>query len=868
MLMKNRIKIFGAVILIACLEPAICRTGFSTGISDHSVLTNETGSADSDTLNLALKAEVSTSFVSSWEKLSAVNDGFNPATSSDKSKGAYGNWNGESDYNTYNWVQYEWELAQTLISTSVYWWDDGAGIDQPTSAYVEYWNGSSWTIADSIGTDLNKYNTLELNLRTNKIRINMISLLATGILEWKVTGIENDSTSCMPSTLTPFIGVNDNEMMQTNTAILTAGDSVSFDLEPFNAGDWSWSGPGGFNALTRWVSIGNIDVNQSGTFTACYLNGCGAYSFQYFFITVNSSSDISGPYTWPAYNPSISYNFRDEFPALSEPAMDLDDCPEVIGSQSSGWWTFRWGPDANLLVTPAAITPMLERMNADFAYFRDTLGWPPDKRAKNGYRSAIYLYGSGLCTDDEPNTATGGWQSSIFYQNQSWPMVLLSYYPVFSFDPSCKYSDREFQKGAVVHEGIHSVLADLPGCRDAGWFHEGGNTWLQQEAAARQSGSYSSMGWLNGTSLLAPFMPIECYSGWLQDDSFGGPSAEGVNMFVNNAQVCTWRNYLGGVQYSNIFPTFIGMTLGKGSVPWIWRYCESRVLEGMSTGLGELQMRHLIMEYRAKQALVDMGAWTNAMKALLDNHFGLAIKAEWKPSWLSPAVWYATPYVKTTDDGNGLLTPEYRTTPGWSGANQIPLIVSGDTVTVNFQPLSPNMTCQLCYRTRYGTPVYSNPVFGGNCSLRLDSLPANNVVIAVICNTDYVYQGEQTRKAHFDYRLQLVSGITGTASPNKRWYDWTKDLATSNGPVNLASDPDMKIYPNPAQKGDYLNISFDNAVNETTCIEILNLQGQVVLAKNLIPEFSVVIPVDLTDGLYFVTVKSADLRETLKLVIE
>jgi hypothetical protein len=38
-------------------------------------------------------------------------------------------------------------------------------------------------------------------------------------------------------------------------------------------------------------------------------------------------------------------------------------------------------------------------------------------------------------------------------------------------------------------------------------------------------------------------MPIECYSGWLQDDSFGGPCAERERMDDSNgAQICTWRN--------------------------------------------------------------------------------------------------------------------------------------------------------------------------------------------------------------------------------------------------------------------------------------------------------------------------------------
>jgi hypothetical protein len=821
-----------------------------------------------DTINVALTAAVSTSFVSAWETLTAVNDGFDPSKSSDKTHGAYGNWDGEAAYNSYNWVEYEWTLAHKIISTSIYWWDDGSGIDQPTNAYVEYWNGTSWTLADSIGIALNQYNTIELDLRTNKVRINMVSLMATGILEWKVFGIESDSGSCGSTGIIPYIQVNDDMMQQVNTAILSIGDSVNFDLQPHDTGDWSWSGPAGFSAFTREITIQDIQPGQSGTYTACYLNDCGAYSIQYFYITVVINPDVAAPYTWPSYDPAINYNFRDELPSLAEPTMDLDDCPEVVGSQSSGWWTFRWGPNANALVTTAAITPMLERMNQDFAYFRDTLGWPPDKRAKNGYRSAIYLYGSGLCTDDASNTEKGGWQSSIFYQGESWPMVLLSYYPVYSFDPACKYSDRVFQMGAVVHEGIHSVLADLPGCKDAAWFHEGGNTWLQQEASARQSGDYNGMGWLNGASVLAPFMPIECYSGWLQDNSFGGPSAEGVNMFQNSTQICTWRNYLGGVQYSNIFPMFLSTILGEGSIPWIWRYCTSRVLEGMASELGDVQIRRLIMEYRAKQALLDMGNWTNDMKRLMNSYFGLAIKAEWSPSWLKPEVWYATPYAKTTDDGTGLLTPEYRTTPGWSGSNQIPLIVSGDILTVNFQPSGPNMTCQLCYRTKAGTTVYSNPVNGGDCSLRLDSVPANSVVFAVICNTDYIYQGEISRKAHFDYRLKLVSGVTGTASVNKKWYDWTKDLATSSDSENISYNLETNIYPNPVERGDDLNINFTSPQIESAWIEIRNIQGQAVYKEKLSHNFSISTLGIFVPGVYFVTVQTSVYSDTQKLLIE
>jgi hypothetical protein len=818
-----------------------------------------------DTTNLALTATVTTSFVSSWETLTAVRDGITPSSSGDKSNGAYGNWNGEANYGTYNWVQYEWTLAKNITSTSVYWWSDGLGIQQPVDAYIEYWTGNSWVGAGAVGTSLNQYNGIKTDIQTSRIRIFMKSARATGILEWRVFGIETGP--CDPSTIVPKVRAHNGPVRNANTVNVIVGDSVTFMPESSEGGRWTWAGPVGFIASGREIVIRNTSENQSGTYTVNYLNSCGATTTAYFHLTVSSSADISAPFEWTPYNPVISYDFRDEFPAMTQPTQDLNDCPGVVGSQSSGWWTFKWGANANTLVTAASITPMLARMNEEFAYFRDVMGWPPDKRAKNGYRSAIYLYGSGLCTDNATNTALGGWQSSISYQGQNWPMVLLSYYPVYSFDPACTYGDRSSQMSAVVHEGIHSILADLPGCKKAAWFHEGGNTWLQQEATARKSGNYSSMGFLNGASFIAPFMPIECYSGWLQDDSFGGPSAEGVNMFQDGTQISTWRNLLGGVQYSNTFPTFLGITLGKGSIAWIWRNCPERVLEGMAAAMGEVQIRRLITEYRARQALVDMGEWTDAVMKLMNSQFGTAIRAEGSNVWLNPDTWYASPYVKTTRDANNVLTPEYRTTPGWSGGNQIPLVVNGPVVTVNFQPLGPNMTLQLCYRTRDGQTVYSKPVNGGDCSLAIDLTPANNVVFAVISNTDYIYNGEATRKAHFDYRIKLVEGVSQTADVNKKWFDWTKVNIPTAISETRSGGPDVVIFPNPSGHGTPVNFELGNAITEPVNIEVMNMNGRLIwsgdsVSNKIIPATSLPSP-----GIYFASFRTASGISVRKIVV-
>jgi hypothetical protein len=481
----------------------------------------------------------------------------------------------------------------------------------------------------------------------------------------------------------------------------------------------------------------------------------------------------SGYYTWPAYSPTIAYDYVNEYGTFNPPTQVLNDCPQVVGTYANGWWCFRYGPNKNSLVTSAAWTPMIARFNTDFAYITDTMRWPRDIRARNGYYSAVYLFGSGLCTDNASNTDLGGWQSAIYYNGQNWPMVLASYYPVYSFDPACPFSDKVFQQNAMIHEGIHCINASMPGCFNSAWFHEGGNTWLQANMEGKRTGNYGSMGFLSAGLAIAPFMPIECYSGWLQDGSFGGPSAEGVNMFNGNQQICTWKNLLGGTQYGECFPNALSHILGEKSIAWLWRYCSvsGRVLQDLSQasgGLGDTQTRRLVSEFRARQAFGDFGVWKDAYKQLLNNNWGVTIDQEWSPYWIDCAAWTARCYVDSTLSGT-TLTPAAYTLPGWSGANQIPLTVSGSSATVTFNPIGANMRCVLVYQDTSGNVRYSTPVTSGACTIPLANVK-NNVIIAVVCNTDYVYTGNSLRSQKYNYTLTLGTGVTGKANIATQWY--------------------------------------------------------------------------------------------------
>jgi hypothetical protein len=86
------------------------------------------------------------------------------------------------------------------------------------------------------------------------------------------------------------------------------------------------------------------------------------------------------------------------------------------------------------------------------------------------------------------------------------------------------------------------------------------------------------------------------------------------------------------------------------------------------------------------------------------------------------------------------------------------------------------MSCQLVYRATDNSIIYGLPVSSGPCSLTPPAGKAikNNVVVAVICNTDFRYNGESSRTNKFDYRLTITgggaSGVSGPANIATQWY--------------------------------------------------------------------------------------------------
>ena len=672
--------------------------------------------------NIATLATATTSYVSPWETIRAVNDNSNPANSNDKSAGAYGNWNNP---NSIQWVQYTWPQNYQLSGTQIYWFDDNGGVLTPTRAYIEYWNGSAWVNAGNVPLVKNAFNNLALNgVVTSRLRVSMLNTQqSTGILEWRVAGVaagaissSRSSTAVSSSVISSSAKSSSSRSSNSSVAQTSSSRSNSSSLV----------------ASSSSVRSSTAAVSSAASSSTPNVAQCSAL-------------------TWPKYEPDLNYDFRTDFGQVDTSKFKIYyGCPQnqIAGVKTKGRFAFIWGPNRNPTITDADIDRVLTNLNEDADYIHNVMGWPVDKLQQQGYFSNIYLFGSGLCTDSASNTEKGGWQSGI----NGYPMVLLSYYPVIT--PS--------ERGGITHEFIHTIMATRG--NKAAWFNEGGNTWLQMNLEASRTGNYG-VGFLDATSFLAPHMPIENYSGWLQDGTFGGPNAEGVNRTANGQQVSTWREYLGGNQYNSAFPHFLGVHVSKGANAWLWaKGPHNHILRSLAGGVGEEQTQRMIMEFRARQAMVDFGPWSNAFKTPINNNWGRTINAERIAGGIlqDPGAHRLTFYAATTQEGTTLV-PSTTTLPGWSGANQIPLKVTGNKVRVNFQPIGQNMRVQLAYRAADGSAVYSQPVSSGEACLDLAKAPKNGVVVAVVSNVDYLYNGEETRTRKHDYRLQLLEGVTGTA---------------------------------------------------------------------------------------------------------
>lgn len=719
--------------------------------------------------------------------------------------------------------------------------------------------------------------------------------------------------------ITPTVQKNDGELVFENFIQVNEGDKITLGGEIKETDKYildtevSASRPRWYKvewdrtkkaekntAISKYLDEMNFTITESATKKDCgryYLkarfkrsDGVKIDATYYYYVDVQTE-DASTFHVWNA--PQLSYDFRDEFPKLDKPTK-LHSIKKKNGQPANcyagEWWSIYWGDNLNpecgkdSATINAAARNMAAQYDYDFAYMRDSIGWIPDLSARKGYKSFVYIFGSGLANDNESQTTQGGYQSSTYADGSNWACVWASYYPFSRFrdDADQKWSDGEYQRNAMIHEGIHATFADMGACQGSSWFHEGGNTWLQGQVYAKRDGVHGDAGYLDGGPFLAPHMPIECYSGWLQDGSYGGPAAQGVNMYnASGSQVCTWRTYLGGVQYANAFPTVIANVCGEKSIAWIWRYCKNRVLETMGDTLGDEAMREIILQYRARQALFDLGGWDKSYRNVTNSYFGTTIKAEWSPYWIDVPAFKLTPYQSVTvNDASGWLAPDTLTNPGWSGANQIPIHVNrdGGICEIEFRPEDTNMMALLCYRTKSGECYYSHPVHCGTMSIDLSKKPANGVIFCIVANTDYIYKGDSQRKHHWDYRIRLKKNAWQIADVYQRWYLYEQTVTDPYyNPTGIESQQSetnnsqpqesLKILNGKILAGGTIQTSLSGTNAKDVSVRMIGISGVVVSSGKLNYDGTFNVPTNLSAGFYVVTFTYNGKTEAFKIIV-
>jgi DUF1680 family protein len=267
-------------------------------------------------VNVALTATDSTSYVSSWETLTAMNDGYEPTSSSDHTHGCYGNWNSTN----VNWVEYDWTQPIMTSKIGVYWWADGQGIAAPSSCYLQYWNGSGFVNVNNpigLGVALNQYNyTTFTPVTTTKLRLYIAPSgatsngISTGIIEWKV--FDNSSTN----NYAPIVGaVGDRDVIAGANTFLngSAQDDGRIYITPVIT--WNKvSGPGNLTVADPY------SANTTGSLSAPgnYVLQMAAFDGQYtntstFNVTVAAPPPATHPlpvYVSPYRVTSSLWNYR------------------------------------------------------------------------------------------------------------------------------------------------------------------------------------------------------------------------------------------------------------------------------------------------------------------------------------------------------------------------------------------------------------------------------------------------------------------------------------------------------------------------------------------------------------------------------
>jgi DUF1680 family protein len=237
------------------------RREFITGLGTAAVLAALAGRAASartteGPLNIARVAIPTARTMQSENKISALNDGFLPENSFDRSHALYALWTSPESGDRANWVQYEWSEPVNVNKVEVYWAVDrprpaaipGSArpqIQTPESYRILYWNGSDFAPVErpqGLGIAQDTFNPTVFDaVLTNKLRLEVVpqSNRPAGILEWRVFNY-----GPVPA-LPPVVDAGVDRSVVSDGSTYLSGKATWLEDSPANSARWvKTHGPG------------------------------------------------------------------------------------------------------------------------------------------------------------------------------------------------------------------------------------------------------------------------------------------------------------------------------------------------------------------------------------------------------------------------------------------------------------------------------------------------------------------------------------------------------------------------------------------------------------------------------------------------
>ncbi len=238
--------------------------------------------APDSALNVARVAISTSRFMMSENKISALNDGFTPENSFDRTHALFALWAERSSDKRSSWVQYEWSMPVNINKVETYWAVDhprpgtlpgsgGPRIQAPVSYTVLHWNGNDFVPVSQpqgLGLALDTFNTTTFEpVKTTKLRLEVVPQpdRLAGILEWRV--FNYGSVPVLP----PVVNAGVDRSVVSNGQTYLSGKATWLEDSQQNQTRWVKSaGPGAITFAAANAAVTTATFSAPGDYVLAF----------------------------------------------------------------------------------------------------------------------------------------------------------------------------------------------------------------------------------------------------------------------------------------------------------------------------------------------------------------------------------------------------------------------------------------------------------------------------------------------------------------------------------------------------------------------------------------------------------------------